>query len=136
VPSIKAIQGVVDMRRVMNSIFSAMVAGAASVGASPAAFAAVHDGTWSVLIITEKGECDRGYRYEVKVAKGQISYSGNAGIDLAGTVAPDGALKVSIKVGGNGANGIGRLSTRTGIGVWRGIGASGSCAGRWEAELE
>jgi len=125
-----------DMRRVMNSIFSAMLVGAALVGPSPAAFAAVHDGTWSVLIITEKGECDRGYRYEVKVANGQISYAGNAGVDMVGTVAPDGALKVSIKLGEKGASGIGRLSTHTGAGVWRGIGANGSCTGRWEAELE
>jgi hypothetical protein len=125
-----------DMRRVVNSIFSAMLAGAALVGPSPAAFAAVHDGTWSVLIITEKGECDRGYRYEVKVANGQISYAGNAGVDMAGTVAPDGALKVSIKLGEKGASGTGRLSMRSGAGVWRGIGASGSCAGRWEAELK
>ena len=124
------------MRRMMNSIFSAMLAVAALVGPSLAAFAAVHDGTWSVLIITEKGECDRDYRYEVRVANGQISYAGDAGVDMAGTVAPDGALKVSIKLGERGASGTGRLSTRTGAGVWRGIGASGSCAGRWEAELK
>ncbi len=136
-PSISAIKGVVVMHRMMNSvIFSAFLAGAAWLGASPVAFAAVRDGTWSVLIITEKGECDRGYRYKVKVANGRISYAGDAGIDMAGTVAPDGALKVSIKAGEKGANGTGRLSSRTGAGVWRGIGTSGSCAGRWEAELE
>ena len=56
-------------------------------------------------------------------------------IDLAGTVAPDGAAKVSIKAGDKGASGTGRLSARTGAGIWRGIGTSGSCAGRWEAEL-
>ncbi len=46
------------------------------------------------------------------------------------------ATKVSIKVGDKGANGTGHLSGRTGAGVWRGVGANGSCAGRWEAELE
>ena len=65
---------------------------------------------------------------------GQLSR--RLGIDLAGRVAPDGAIKVSIKVGDKGASGTGHLSGRTGAGVWRGIGASGSCAGRWEAELE
>jgi hypothetical protein len=125
------------MRRVMNSvILSAFLAGAALVGPSPAAYAAVRDGNWSVLIITEKGECDRGYRYEVKVANGQVSYRGDLGIDLAGSVAPDGATKVSIKLGDKGASGTGRLSGRTGSGVWRGIGANRTCAGRWEAELE
>ena len=121
----------------MNSvILSAFPAGAALVGPSPAAYAAVRDGNWSVLIITEKGECDRGYRYEVKVANGQVSYRGDLGIDLAGSVAPDGATKVSIKLGDKGASGTGRLSGRTGSGVWRGIGANRTCAGRWEAELE
>src|SRR5450759_4668952 len=59
----------------------------------------IHDGNWSVLIVTEKGTCDRGYRYNVRVANGQVSFQGDAAINLAGTVAPDGAIKVSIKVG-------------------------------------
>jgi len=125
------------MRRVMNSvIFSALLAGAAVGGPPPAAFAAVRDGNWSVLIITEKGACDRDYRYEVKVANGRVSYRGDAGIDLAGSVAPDGAIKVSIKLGDKGASGTGHLSGSTGTGVWRGVGSNGSCAGRWEAQLE
>ncbi len=125
------------MHRMMNSaIFPAFLAGAAWVGSPPTAFAAVRDGNWSVLIITEKGECDRGYRYEVKVANGHITYNGDSGINLAGTVASDGALKVSIKLGEKGASGTGHLSGRTGAGVWHGIGGAGSCAGRWEAELK
>jgi hypothetical protein len=121
------------MRRV---IFSAFLAVMAVMGQPPAATAAVRDGNWSVLIITEKGECDRGYRYELTVANGRVSYRGDLGIDVAGTVAPNGATKVSIKLGDKGANGTGHLSERTGAGVWRGIGSNGSCAGRWEAELE
>ena len=125
------------MRRAMNSvIFSVFLAGMAVGGPEHAAFAAVRDGNWSVLIITEKGECDRGYRYEVTVSNGRVSYRGDSGIDLAGSVAPDGATKVSIKVGAKGASGTGHLSGSTGAGVWRGIGSSGSCAGRWEAQLE
>jgi hypothetical protein len=121
-------------RSVKSVFFSAILAGVA-LGA-PAAKAAVHDGIWSVLIVTEKGECDRGYRYEVKVANGHISYNGDAPINLAGTVAPDGATKVSIKAGEKGAAGTGRLAGRSGAGVWHGIGAAGACAGRWEAELK
>jgi len=121
-------------RSVKSVVFSAILAGVA-LGA-PAAKAAVHDGIWSVLIVTEKGECDRGYRYEVKVANGHISYNGDAPINLAGRVAPDGATKVSIKSGEQGANGTGRLAGRSGAGVWYGIGSAGSCAGRWEAELK
>ena len=32
------------------------------------AHAAGYDGTWSVLIVTETGTCDRGYRYNVNVS--------------------------------------------------------------------
>jgi hypothetical protein len=121
-------------RSVKTAVLSAILAGIA-MGA-PAAKAAVHDGIWSVLVVTEKGECDRGYRYEVRVANGHISYYGGSGINLAGTVAPDGATKVSIKAGENGASGTGRLTGSSGAGVWHGIGAAGSCAGRWEAVLK
>lgn len=125
------------MYRFLNlALFSAVLAAAALIGQPRTALAAAHDGVWSVLIITEQGACDRGYRYEVKVANGHISYDGGAGVDLAGTVAPDGALKVSIKLGENGASGTGHLSAHNGAGVWRGLGASGGCAGRWEAELK
>jgi hypothetical protein len=123
------------MRRVMNFvIFSALLSGAAFVGPPPAAYAAPLDGIWSVLIVTEKGECDRAYRYAVKVADGRVSYAGDTSVDMAGTVAPNGAVNVSIKLGGKGADGTGRLSGQSGAGVWRGIGTSGTCAGRWEAE--
>ncbi len=31
------------------------------------------DGLWSVLIVTEKGDCDRGYRYPIRIARGALS---------------------------------------------------------------
>jgi hypothetical protein len=120
------------MRHVVKSvIFSITLAGLAALAFAPLARAAVHDGVWSV----EKGACDRGYRYEVKVINGHISYNGDSGINLAGTVSSDGATRVSISAGDKGATGTGYLSARTGSGIWHGIGASGNCAGRWEAEL-
>ena len=62
------------------------------------AHAASHDGEWSVLIITEKGDCDRAYRYAVSVANGQVTYAGEASVNMEGTVAPDGAVHVSIRL--------------------------------------
>ncbi len=123
------------MRRVMNFVvLSALLAGAAWVSPPPAAIAAVQDGNWSVLIITEKGDCDRGYRYGLKVSNGRVSYNGDGSVNLAGTVASNGAVNVSIKVGDKGASGTGRLSASSGAGTWHGLGSSGTCAGRWEAE--
>ena len=98
------------------------------------ALAEAADGNWSVLVITEKGACDRGYRYAVAVADGQVRYQGDTAVSLSGTVAPDGVVKVSIKFGGQAANGTGRLAGNAGAGIWRGQGSSGECAGRWEAE--
>jgi hypothetical protein len=123
------------MRRVINLvIFSALLAGAALVGPPPAAFAATQDGNWSVLIITDKGDCDRGYKYGLRVSNGRVSYRGDSAIDLAGTVASNGAVNVSIKLGDKGANGTGRLTASSGAGTWHGVGSSGTCAGHWEAE--
>ena len=103
------------------------------VAASPAG-AAAHDGKWSVLVITEKGNCDRGYRYDVSVADGQVRYSGDGAVIFNGTVAPNGAVKVAIRFGEQGANGVGRLSGNAGAGTWHGAGKGAECSGRWEAE--
>lgn len=104
------------------------------MGAPSEASAAKVDGTWSVLIVTEQGECDPAYRYVVKVANGRVSYQSDASVDMAGTVAPSGAVKVSIRLGDKSANGTGRLSGQDGAGTWHGAGSNGTCAGRWEAE--
>jgi hypothetical protein len=123
------------MRRFISTgLFAASLL--ALAGAGRPALAAEHDGNWSVLIITEKGDCDRGYRYAVAVADGQVSYRGDAaGITMSGTVTPAGVVKVSIRLGDKGADGTGRLSANDGTGTWHGAGANGaSCEGRWEAE--
>jgi hypothetical protein len=70
----------------------------------------------------------------VNVSNGHVSYQGDASVDLSGTVAPSGLVKVNIKLGDKGANGTGQLSAHSGAGTWRGIGSSARCAGHWEAE--
>jgi hypothetical protein len=121
------------MRSAVNAAVFATVLLAAAGAKSPA-LAATHDGNWSVLIITEKGDCDRAYRYPLAVAGGQVRYAGEAGANVSGTVAAGGAVKVSIRMGDKGASGIGHLSGTAGAGTWRGSGGGASCAGRWEAE--
>ena len=112
----------------------ALALAAAITAPAPRALAAAHDGLWSVLIITEKGDCDRGYRYSVSVKDGQVRYQGDASVDLSGTVAANGAVAVNIRFGGKGANGTGRLARSSGEGVWQGNGSGTTCSGRWEAE--
>jgi hypothetical protein len=122
------------MRRLKSTAFLGLLLGLATTGYPGAASAAGFDGNWSVLVITEKGDCDTAYRYAVGVAVGQIRYIGDAGVNMSGTVTPAGAVKVSIRLGDKGANGTGHLSASTGAGRWQGAGSGTSCAGRWEAE--
>jgi hypothetical protein len=37
-----------------------------------------YDGLWSVLIVTEKGDCDRGYRYPIRITHGILNNAGDA----------------------------------------------------------
>lgn len=117
-----------------SAVLAAALAGTVVMGQPPVALAAAHDGNWSVLIITEKGDCDPAYRYAVNVADGKVRYQGETSVNMSGTITPAGAVTVSIRLGDKGANGTGRLSGNAGRGTWRGSGPNASCAGRWEAE--
>jgi hypothetical protein len=100
----------------------------------PAFTAAKYDGDWSVVVITEKGDCDRAYRYPVKVVNGAIQYSSEAGISITGRVDGNGRLQASIRRGQQQANGSGQLNGTGGTGVWSGKDSVKECSGRWEAE--
>ena len=63
------------MRYVMSMVvIAAALSGLAILGTPHAAFAAGYDGNWTVLVITERGTCDRNYRYDVSVSQGKIHY--------------------------------------------------------------
>ena len=46
--------------------------------ASPATSAPSHDGLWSVVIVTERGTCDRAYRYPVRISRGNVLNAGDS----------------------------------------------------------
>jgi hypothetical protein len=92
------------------------------------------DGSWSVLIETRAGACDPTFRYGVDISNGNVINAGGAQVQLAGHVAPSGAISVSVASGDQEARGVGRLSGSVGRGTWRGAGSRGVCAGIWEAE--
>jgi hypothetical protein len=93
-----------------------------------------YDGAWSVVIITERGECDRAYRYSLNIRNNQISYAGEFSFDIEGQVARNGRVRVSVSRGSQRAEGVGRLGYDYGAGVWQGSSPTGECGGRWEAE--
>lgn len=99
-------------------------------GGSAAAF----DGLWSVLIITEKGNCDRGYRYAVRIKGGNVGHAdpANSSFRIGGRVNAGGGIHVSVSRGDKAANGTGRMSRNAGSGRWKS--AKGECSGIWQAE--
>ena len=114
--------------------FALLVAvAAACTSAGVASAASAYDGRWSVVIETERGNCDRAYRYGLNIVNGNVSYAGNAAFDVRGRVAGNGAVHVRVSRGATYADGHGRLLESTGSGHWRGLG-SGACSGRWFAE--
>ena len=98
--------------------------------ARPATSAPSFDGVWSVVIVTEKGACDRAYRYPIRISKGAVVNEGSSPATISGKVASNGAVTVTVSAGSRSAIGSGRLSGAAGVGSWRG----GDCTGTWEAE--
>lgn len=92
------------------------------------------DGSWSVLIVSREGVCNANFRYGVEISNGNVINAGGAPVSLAGRVAPNGMIQVSVAAGDQRAVGVGRLSRFTGNGTWQGAGSGGSCAGIWQAE--
>jgi hypothetical protein len=93
-----------------------------------------YDGSWSVLIVTNSGPCDRAYRYGLAIRGGRVFYEGSRGVNVDGYVGSGGYVRVRVSAGSQGATGVGRLSRDYGEGSWRGSGSSGSCSGTWTAE--
>jgi hypothetical protein len=110
----------------------AMLAATATLTAtSTTSFAAPgYDGTWSVLVMTQKGDCDPAYRYPIRIANGTLVNAGGNPFTITGRIAQTGAITVTISAGGKSATGSGRLSGDMGIGSWTG----GACSGSWTAE--
>jgi hypothetical protein len=107
---------------------SAVPAAPAPMSATKANF----DGSWSVLIVTQKGTCDRAYRYPVKIENGAVGYAGSASFTVSGQVGPNGTVTVTVARGSQSANGTGQMSATDGSGVW--TAGSGECSGTWTAE--
>jgi len=119
--------------RTVAPALAAVAMFAATVPASAPAFAASNfDGQWSVLIVTQKGTCDRAYRYPVKIESGSVGYAGSASFNVSGKVNPTGAVVVTVSRGSQSATGTGRMSGTGGSGTW--VAGSGECSGTWTAE--
>ena len=117
--------------RIRNVALGALVIFSfAAAAATPAGAIPKFDGLWSVVIVTEKGSCDRAYRYPIRIANGTVFNAGNASFTITGKVNGTGTITVKVSHGSKSASGIGQFTGNEAIGRWNG----GECAGRWTAE--
>jgi len=90
------------------------------------------DGLWSVYIRTAYGPCDAAYRYPARIVGSRVVQADNDfSYQLAGVVAPSGAITVTVYRGGQSATGYGRLRGSNGAGRWSAGG--NACYGTWSA---
>jgi hypothetical protein len=113
-----------------RSALVALVAATATLANTSSFAEPAYDGLWSVLVMTQKGDCDPAYRYPIRISNGQLQNAGGNAFTITGKVAPTGAISVTVSAGGKSANGQGRLAADEGGGSWTG----GSCSGSWTAE--
>ena len=124
----QAIRPVTVLSAAAMLVSMAIPAGSAPIAAGKSNF----DGAWSVLIVTQKGTCDRAYRYPVQIQNGLVGYAGSASFTVSGKVGDAGAVTVTVARGSQSATGTGRMSATDGSGTW--TAASGECSGTWTAE--
>ena len=116
---------------ILGGALFTLVAASATIATTSTYAVPAYDGLWSVSIVTEKGDCDRGYRYPVRIQNGALANAGNVtAITINGKVQPTGAITVIVSAGSKSASGSGRLSGDLGEGHWSG----GECSGSWTAE--
>jgi hypothetical protein len=103
---------------------------ASSMANTPSFALPRYDGLWSVSVVTQKGDCDPGYRYPVRITNGTLYNAGDSNFTVSGKVGATGAITVTVSGAGKSATGSGRLAGDAGTGSWIG----GSCSGTWTAE--
>jgi hypothetical protein len=88
-----------------------------------------YDGTWSVAIYTQRGDCG-SVRVAARIVGGRV-YSEDQSYQANGAVGANGVIRVSVASGRLSASGSGRLSQSSGAGQWRS--SAGECSGSWSA---
>ena len=88
-----------------------------------------YDGTWSVAIYTQRGDCG-SVRVAAQIVGGRV-YSKDQSYQANGAVGANGVIRVSVDSGRLSASGSGRLSQNSGAGSWRS--SRGECSGTWSA---
>jgi hypothetical protein len=89
------------------------------------------DGRWSVEVITDRGTCDRVYRWILGIQGGRVIDVGEIAKPSGGVTA-NGSVNLRFVRNNDYASAIGHLSGDSGSGSW--TSPTLACGGRWRAE--
>jgi hypothetical protein len=120
-----------DISRRSAALAVAVAIGSALGSTSATGQTRKFDGQWSVQVLTDKGDCEKVYRYPVVIQNGAVRYGGAEDFAASGSVGANGAIRGSITRDDLRADVTGRLSGKSGGGTWR---TTGGCSGSWNAE--
>lgn len=117
----------------MNTPALGIIAMSCLMALAPAANArTTYDGSWDLLFVTQRGECDPSYSFTVNVSNGVVTHPNL--VKFRGYVARSGAVRASVTVHDKYAAGSGRLSGTSGRGTWSGHSGNARCSGYWTAQ--
>ncbi len=126
------------LRPILAVTFAALLVASATIPADAARRAGarsartIYDGLWTVSIVTLYGDCDRSYRYPLRIVAGRaVNADENQDFQIYGAVGRGGAASVTVARGGQSATGYGHLTRNSGHGRWRT--STGQCSGQWTA---
>lgn len=91
-----------------------------------------YDGSWNLLFVTQRGNCDPAYNFTVNIVDGIVTHPNL--VKFRGYVARSGAVRASVTVHEKYASGSGRLSSSSGRGTWSGYSGNARCSGYWTAQ--
>lgn len=90
------------------------------------------DGSWSLSVVTQSGDCAPTYQFQIEIVDGIVTYQGAA--KVRGRVRPDGTVSVTVSTEDAQASGSGKLSRNFGRGHWSGRSSTARCSGTWTAQ--
>ncbi|MGY3587592.1 hypothetical protein ACVIGB_003356 [Bradyrhizobium sp. USDA 4341] len=90
-----------------------------------------YDGSWDLVFITQRGECDPTYSFPVNITNGIVTHPNL--VKFRGYVTRSGAVRASVTVQDKFASGSGKLTGNSGRGAWSGHSGQSRCSGYWTA---
>jgi hypothetical protein len=104
----------------------------APIQAAMALPVSTYDGAWNLAFVTERGECDPNYNFDIKISNGIVSHPNL--VRFAGRVTSTGLVHASVTVQDKFAAGSGKLTGDFGRGTWKGRWGGARCSGVWTAQ--